>query len=318
MDHRYEVIDYSGTNFKFITGRTRHVTPHLHREFEIGVILDGTEQLTCADETSCVPQGEMWLLNPFENHEVHASGGDMFCGFVELQLSPAFFRDYFADIDRFRFSAHHLSASLIGEETLRLLREKLIAAALAYYEKRALYQLACASEINEIFRLLLSGVPYRVLDHSEEQSARQRIYRMQRINKIIEENYSGKLLLRDVADKEGLSLCYLSHFFRKNWGMSFQEYLQRYRCGRAAEMLTASDAAVADIAYACGFSDPRYMRQGFLKIYGMYPSDFRAEGTAPAAPPSGFRPAAEEYTCSGEEAIRVLQTSLECLRASSL
>ena len=35
-------------------------------------------------------------------------------------------------------------------------------------------------------------------------------------------------------------------------------------------------------------------------------------------PPSGFRPAAEEYTCSGEEAIRVLQTSLECLRASSL
>ncbi len=314
MDHRYEVIDYSGTNFKFITGRTRHVTPHLHREFEIGVILDGTEQLTCADDTSEVPRGEMWLLNPFENHEVHASGTEKYCGFVELQLSPAFFRDYFADIDRFRFSAHHLSAALIGEEMLRLLREKLIAAAIAFYEQDDLYQLACAAEINQIFRLLLSGVPYRVLDRSEEQSARQRIYRMQRINRIIEENYAGKLLLRDVSQREGLSLCYLSHFFRKNWGMPFQEYLQRYRCGRAAEMLMTSDAAVADIAYACGFSDPRYMRQGFLKIYGMYPSDFREEGSAPAIRPAGFHPAAEEYTCSGEEAIRILRSSLEQLR----
>ena len=258
MQQRYELISYSGTNYRFSCGWSHFVTPHLHREFEIGVILGSPLCVMTKNDVFDVSRGEMWLLNPYENHETHRSGDEGYSWFVELQLSPAFFREYYPQIGKIRFDAEHLTQNVLGKEQLRALEVRLLQAACTYFEKEPFYQIACARDINEIFLLLMQSVPYRELDRTQEESARQRNKRIQRINSMIEGRYDQKLLLQDIAQEENVSMYYLSHFFKENWGMSYQDYLLRFRCAKARELLMHSDSGVSDISFLCGFSNPKY------------------------------------------------------------
>lgn len=45
---------------------------------------------------------------------------------------------------------------------------------------------------------------------------------MRKITHYIDEHYSEKLLLSDIARKEDLSLTYLSHFLRITWDFPFR------------------------------------------------------------------------------------------------
>ena len=60
---------------------------------------------------------------------------------------------------------------------------------------------------------------------------------MRKITHYIDEHYSEKLLLSDIARKEDLSLTYLSHFFKDYLGLPFQEYLAKIRCEKARQLL---------------------------------------------------------------------------------
>lgn len=43
--HTYEVIPYEQTNFLFSMGRLTYVVPHIHRELELALVLEGDVQL---------------------------------------------------------------------------------------------------------------------------------------------------------------------------------------------------------------------------------------------------------------------------------
>ncbi len=313
MSQRYEVISYSGTNYRLGAGWTRYVSPHLHREFEFGIVLGDANIFRSANVENEVRTGEMWLFNPFEVHEALAAQKQTRCEYVELQLSPAFFRDYYPDIGKIRFLEKHLTEQTFGAETFDAIRIMLLEAALAFFNQEEYYQLNCASRINRIFQTLLEHVPYQMMDKTQEEAAARRNWRMQRINTLIEEHYDNKLLLNDIAQEEGVSMYYLSHFFRQNWNMSFQEYLLHFRCGKARELLLDSDMSIADISLVCGFSDPKYMRQGFHRLYGTEPSALRRNGADPGMPLRETVWRADEYVYGKEEAVRCLTNALEKL-----
>lgn len=98
---------------------------------------------------------------------------------------------------------------------------------------------------------------------------------MQNITQYIDEHYSEKLLLSDIAEREDMDLYYLSHFFKDNFGMSFQNYLLKIRCERARRLLLLTDYSLLDISVSCGFSDPKYFNKGFQQQYGYTPKEYR-------------------------------------------
>jgi len=312
MQNRYEIIsDDSQTNFKFTAGWGKYATSHLHREFELGLVLKNNMTMTMKDEVLHLSQGDMWLINPFESHEPSAKNGDFPIDFVQLQLSPAFFKSYFPQIGQLTFQTHLLSAESIGQENLHRLQKLLLCAALSYHQKAPYYQFQCASDINQIFCSLLGCVPHSILDRAQAKSNALRTRRMQHITSIIEEHYDTKLLLGDIAQKENLSMQYLSHFFHENWGMSYQQYLTNFRCGKARELLCSTDMSISDISLICGFSDPKYLRQGFRRLYGCDPSDVRkSAGSAHQAQLPKKSGEADEYIYSAKEAIAILGNAL--------
>lgn len=91
----------------------------------------------------------------------------------------------------------------------------------------------------------------------------------------INEHYKEPVALNEVADRVGLNGSYLSHLFRKETGVRFSDYLQKYRIDAAKRLLSGSNISVHQIAIQCGFGDHQYFCKLFKKETGMRPMQYR-------------------------------------------
>ena len=91
----------------------------------------------------------------------------------------------------------------------------------------------------------------------------------------VDRNFSGKILLRDFAKEEGLSMNCLSGFIRQTLNQSFQEYEATVRFNYACERMVNTDDKLITICMDSGFSDYRYFSEAFQKRFGKTPEEYR-------------------------------------------
>lgn len=105
--------------------------------------------------------------------------------------------------------------------------------------------------------------------------------RMERILEYVDQNYTDKLLLTEIAEKEKLSVAYLSHFFKDTMGMTFQQYVNFLRFEKARKMIENTTVSISEISILCGFSDYRYLNKIYKEQLGYLPSEYRSTHCAP-------------------------------------
>lgn len=99
--------------------------------------------------------------------------------------------------------------------------------------------------------------------------------RIKKILLFIENNYKSPLTLDIISSHIGISKEHFCRFFKKNFHLSFTDYLTRYRITKAEQLLKATDSPIIDIALETGFDSANYFTVVFKKIKGMTPSQFR-------------------------------------------
>lgn len=126
----------------------------------------------------------------------------------------------------------------------------------------------------EVFRLLEEIRSRRELGErkGETEPANQLTERVQRY---IEENYSHKLGLKEIAEKMYISPNYLCNLFKCNTGCTVTEYISEYRIARAKELLQDVRYRINDVAKLVGFSDSQYFSSTFKHSTGMTPTEYR-------------------------------------------
>ena len=97
----------------------------------------------------------------------------------------------------------------------------------------------------------------------------------------IRNNYRGTVKIGEVADQIGINRSYLSRNFKKEIGMTPQEYLIDYRLERAAELLNVSDDAIGIISARVGYTDQMAFSKSFKKKYGITPWEYRKKRNRP-------------------------------------
>jgi len=90
----------------------------------------------------------------------------------------------------------------------------------------------------------------------------------------IEEHYSEKLTLHDLAGELHYSETFLTRKFKEEVRMGFSEYLTRYRLQKAIVLLRETDQSTERIAEACGFPNAKYFKTVFRKHIGCSPRAF--------------------------------------------
>lgn len=89
--------------------------------------------------------------------------------------------------------------------------------------------------------------------------------------------YRQKLVVGDIAAYLGLNSSYLSHIFRKETGMTINEYIQKEKIAAAKKLLRNSDIDILGIAHYLSFSSQSYFGSVFRSITGTTPQKYRDE-----------------------------------------
>ncbi len=270
MEQACEIIPNNNAGFRIFVVNPLYGMPHIHKEFEISCVLEGTVSVNIQGSGWKLNKGDLFVVNPYESHELHATGKT---NILSLQVSYDFFSSYFPEIDTFYFDRYWILKDT--DEFRNRIFVMLKTIARVYLKQDDFYSIRCHALINELFFLLYDNVGYYKLSDKDHRTSLSRGARMRRITRYIDEHYCDKLLLSDIAAAEDLSLHYLSHFFRDSYGMPFQDYLSRIRCEHARHMLLNTDDKLIDICNECGFSDPKYFMRCFRKIYGCSPREYR-------------------------------------------
>lgn len=98
---------------------------------------------------------------------------------------------------------------------------------------------------------------------------------IERCKDYISKHYKEKIYLKDMAQVLGLSSTYLSRLFAKETGMCLQDYINRFKIERAANLLIYSEESISAIAEYVNFPNQSYFGKIFKKQKQMTPLEYR-------------------------------------------
>lgn len=103
-------------------------------------------------------------------------------------------------------------------------------------------------------------------DHEDETIIHAQVF--------IEENFSEKLPVEQLADKFNVTRRTFERRFKKATKITVAEYIQRVKIEAAKKLLEAGRKNVSDIMYDVGYTDIQTFRDVFKRITGMTPVDY--------------------------------------------
>lgn len=104
---------------------------------------------------------------------------------------------------------------------------------------------------------------------------------MQRIAEYVMAHYVRPIALDEIAAEVGMNRSAFCTFFRKTKGITFSEFVTRYRLHTACGLLKDSDKQVAEICYLVGFRDVPHFVRTFTAATGLSPTRYRAQSRRP-------------------------------------
>ena len=300
LKEEYEVVAYPKlnhvrANIVQIVNRNTHV----HRALELGLALEGDGIVRVNDNSFSVHKGSLFFFNANEPHEIIASSGEGI-KIAYLQVDNSFCNEYFTCFRNLELLKNDLTTYLSAEQLHELSR--LMVQSLENYlaDDSDIYGLHCICSICNLYSKLLAYVPYRQMTEAAYWARNKKMARLSRITEYIDTNYSEKITLDELANRENVTKTYLSHFIHDNLNMTFQEYISSVRFERALKLIRNTSMCLTDISVVSGFSDVKYLSRMLENRFGRPAQECCQQIRRELEPPS----AAEAQTFASEETGR--------------
>jgi len=311
----YEIIEHRSLNDVnlFIVELT-YRNLHMHNDFELCLVLDGQARVFANNKTTTHEKGSIIIFNPNQPHEIQTINDEKAL-LLSLQFSAKFCARYFHLIKNIEFTKIECKlTSLQKEEMLKTL----FSLAKHYFKQSEFFELLVYAHLNLLAQLLVQYVPWYRLSE-EEKSAKVNICaRLNRVIDYIDNNFSNKIVLSDIACEEGVSLSYLSRFFKNHLNMTFQDYVSLLRFEEALLLIEQTDMNITDICMASGFSDQRYMNRQFQKRLRCNPSEYKTRVSKNQIQHNAQSKTGKQRILNNTEALAILEGQSKSIFQSSL
>ncbi len=275
LENGMEVVDYRKKYFP-ITIYPHHmkdrttIYSHWHDELELTCIFYGGCEFYNHGVRSEVVNGGVNIVNSKEMHhavpEFSFEYSDEETKGVTVQISREFIEELIPNYEEIYFEIDSLE---VEDEIASIIRE--------IYEFNKMGSVESGIEILKCCCDLLL-VLYTKCSKNKQLIPINIQKDMERIRIIImymNEHYNEELKQQDLADKFYFSREYFSRFFRAQTGLTFKEYLMRYRLEKAKEELDQNQSSLLQIAINHGFSDLNHLNNWFKKTHSISPSQYR-------------------------------------------
>lgn len=251
---------------------------HWHDEMELVVIKKGQGYVSVDFDKHLVHSGDIIMICPgclhaieqdasykmeYENiifkPELLSSGANDLC--MLQYMKPLL--DGTLPVEHFLTPAHEVFESL--SNCIRQID-------LVCVDQTTGWQLAVKSALFYFFFLLISERQKKTVSISHNPKS---LEKMKTVLKYVEEHYTEKLTIDDMAKLTFYSKSHFMKFFKVHMGTGFTEYLNDYRLAMAARLLKSSDESILMIAEESGFDNLSYFNRIFKRKYGVSPGSYR-------------------------------------------
>jgi len=248
-------VEFSGVVLTEVTHKVgRQLPRHTHESAYFGLLLAGSYSERCTRRAADYAPFTMGFHPPSLTHsdQVGKCGSRMFC--VEL-------RDGFLTRMRPYLTAPQFVPDLCASELtwlgLRLFRA-FADGSLSEFQTQEL----CGDMLERV-----SGS-----DRSRETSSPAWLGRAR---DLVHASFRDSLTLEDLAERVDVHPIHLSRVFRKRYGCTMAEYMNRLRVQFACRALESGRPDLAGLASDAGFADQSHMGRVFKACTGQTPGQFR-------------------------------------------
>lgn len=242
----------SGTLIKTESNNDFSFPLHLHSSFELITVTKGEMTVTVDKKQYTLICGQALLIFPNEVHSLHTENhsSHFLCIFSEklVQAYGNVFNNKRPENHLFTPDKYLLDSLLELQNNDDLLKIKGILYCLcSQFNENAVYSDRHSNNADLLFTIF----------------------------KFVEANYNKNCSLEALSETTAYHSVYLSRYFKKCTGMTYTDYVNRYRINEAGYILRNSDKNILQIAYDCGFDSLRSFNRNFKLVTGLTPTQYR-------------------------------------------
>lgn len=248
---------------------TQREESRFHQDAELLYVLEGAMDIRAGEQEARLPREGIYVVNGNRPYSFTASGDILFVrlaiptGLV-CQNSGVASAVFWCDSTRDENGSY---------DELRRVLKRLLNRHLGAQGRSP--DFGCLSLCYELLDLLCTSFLLRETDRESGGDGAHFEERVAQIDSYMRANFSQPISSKDLSEKLYLSQGYLSRFFKKNFGMSFSEYLTKIRLTHVIDDLLYSSDSITHIALDNGFTNMAAFNKVFREHYGEAPSAMR-------------------------------------------
>jgi len=235
------------------------VVPHFHEQYEVVVYHDISCLCTINGEEVHLGKGQAVFFPPFTMHSFDVGAGRS--EYTVIQFSRSVADELFGA----EWDAEDAFVCTYSEEQFAQITDLI-----KVYDT--------LDKSSRVAQNLAHTIIYWIFDMSKETGERAGgKSRFQKLLKHLHDNKRYSLNAEDAAEICGVSRPYFMNSFKKQFQITYNDFLVRRKIAYAKNLLLNTDRKSADIAEELGFEDPSYFVKVFKKVTGITPKKFRSQ-----------------------------------------
>lgn len=255
---------------------------HYHPEYEIVLITKSTGRRMVGDHIGYFEPGDLVFIGSWVPHlslndeEYMQEGSSLEADATVIHFKKDFLGKKLLKAPEFEAFNKVLKLSKRGLAIHGETREKISKIMLSMHELDGLTRLAA---LFQIFHILSSSKEYEILTspHFMENYQLNSTKKFETITNYILKNIDKEIKLNEVANIANMSVSSFCSFFKKQFRVTFTEYINEVRVGHACKLLSSEEHNVTEIAYKSGYNSLAYFNRQFKKVKNMTPTEYRSK-----------------------------------------
>ena len=255
-------------------GRSFQIPVHWHDEFEIIYVRSGFLTVSISGESYIGKTGEAFVVSPGNLHLMGSQSGTVDYYTFLFPLKYISFRtDDMLDEKLLEpLNSGHLMICPRVKDTAKELCEQLIE---IYMAKKDESESQIATQVRTKIILLQFILEMWKKGFVIENDTSGRNTVEKEMVSYIQQNFTGKISLREFGEQFHLSEKYISRYFKEHFHITLSQYVTYLRLEHAKQLLQDTDIPVTDVAMQSGYQNVSYFIRSFQKAYAVSPLKYR-------------------------------------------
>lgn len=252
------------------------VATHWHAAIEMMYILEGEVDITINNQTTVLLPGDIFLVDSKIPHSTKSINGNHA---ILLQLPYPFLKKYIPDIDSCVFSFDCHTQNPIQQTKLLKLKEVLEQMRIVFELNPKGSQLRFNALLFEMLYLLYHSFSREVEDAQFKKDIKN-FTRLEPVLSYTNEHYKEPITLSEISKIACFQEEYFCHFFKKNMGVTYFQYLNEIRLSHIYRDLISTENSLKQILQTHGFHNYKLFRRMFFEEFKMTPGEYRKTHSA--------------------------------------